>query len=38
MSRPLLIGGGLLALYYLWPEKKKGPRGVPPPSMMGANK
>ena len=38
MSRPLLIGGGLLALYYLWPEKKKGPRGVAPPSMMGANK
>jgi len=37
MKRPLLIGGGLLALYYLWPEKK-GPRGVPPPSMMGANK
>ncbi len=39
MNRPLLIGGGLLALYYLWPEKSsKGPRGVPPPSMMGANK
>ena len=39
MKRPLLIGGGLLALYYFWPEKSsKGPRGVPPPSMMGANK
>ena len=24
MSRPLLIGGGLLALYYLWPKKLSG--------------
>jgi hypothetical protein len=37
MSRPLLIGGGLIALYYLWP-KKSTPRGIPPESMMGPNK
>jgi len=23
MSRPLLIGGGLLALYYLWPKERE---------------
>jgi len=39
VKKPLLIGGSLLALYYFWPtQKKKGPRGVPPPSLMGPNK
>ena len=38
MSRPLLIGGGLLALYYLWPKKKTHPGITAPPSIMGPNK
>jgi hypothetical protein len=38
MKSPLLIGGGLLALYYFWPQKKSTPRGIPPESMMGPNK